>query len=319
MSSCRAVPLLAALLALFGLPRCGEARLIGRSCEPQGCPRTDAVLPRPDGCGTQFVLPLEEIASGDSRERCYLFTIDGLESPADDDRVFITRVAVAIGPSVHDLDLRLAESLRDYPDGRVDCAELGTRAVAWLPLMTTQGTSDTWTFEPAPLLATSSHRLLITDTYTNFAPDPVAATVQVNLHCASSLPETVSQAFSFTSREQLEVKPGVRAAVSGACVFSKDVEVSRLYRPTRFVTRYSARRLGEEMPIWQSSVDWFVDLEPPLPIPEDDGFGWECVYENRTDLPFQIGHYDSDACSLFGIYRVPSGGAGLSPEHCSVR
>jgi hypothetical protein len=265
------------------------------------------------------VLPLEEVASGDSRERCYLFTIDGLDSPSGDDRVFITRVAVAIGPSVHDLDLRLAESLPEYLDGSVDCAELGTRAVAWLPLMTTQGTSDTWTFGPAPLLATRSHRLLITDTYTNFAPEPVAASVQVNLHCAASLPETFSQAFSFTSREQLEVKPGVRAAVSGRCVFSKDVEVSRLYRPTRFVTRFSARRLGEEALIWQSSTDWFLDLEPPLHVAEDDGFGWECIYENRTDLPFRIGHNDSDACSLLGIYRVPSGDTDRSPEHCSVR
>src|SRR5262245_54172476 len=241
MSSWRAVPLFAALLALCC---CGEGRLVGRSCEREGCPRESDLLAPPDGCGAQFALPLEEIASGATRERCRLFTLDPLDPPLDDEHVFITRIEVAIGPSVHDLDLRLAESLPEFPDGRVDCAELGTRAVAWLPLMTTQGTRDTWTFEPAPLAATRKHRLLITDTYTNFTPDAVAASVRVNVHCASKLPEIVSQTFSFIDRELVEVKPGIRATVNGTCVFSKAVSVSRLYRPTRFVTRFAARRRG---------------------------------------------------------------------------
>lgn len=316
MSSPRVAPLLAAVLALAG---CGQERLIGRSCELPGCPRDGALLPAPEGCGMQLALPLEEIASGDSRERCYLSTLTGLASPDADDSVFITRVAVALGPSVHDLDLRLAESLPDFPDGRVDCAELGTRAVAWLPLMTTQGTRDEWSFEPAPLASTRKHRLLITDTYTNFAPEPVATSVQVNVHCAASRPPSVSQTFAFTSRDQLEVKPGTRATASGSCVFSKEVSISRLYRPTRLVASYVARRRGEDAPIWESGAEWFVELEPPLRVAKEDGLSWQCLYENRTDLPFRVGYNDSDACALFGIYRLPGGGADLSPEHCSVR
>ncbi len=305
----------AVAVALVG---CGEPRLIGRSCGRQGCEPDVLALPAPLGCGVQIDLPADDVKPGVGRQRCHLFTLDLLDAPEGDGRVYLTRIEVASGPHAHDLDLRLAPELAAFDDGPVDCAELAERAVPWLPLMTAHTTRSDWDFAPAPLRASQTHRLLINDAFTNQTEETVGVSVRVNLHCADRLPERVSQTFEFTSREARLVTPGERwTTASSPCAFSKEVVVSRLYRRTRFITRFVVRRLGETELLWQSDFDWIRELDPPLAVARDEGFAWECVYENRTDLPFQIGGNATDACSLLGIYRLPGGGADAVPERCT--
>lgn len=296
---------------------CGEPRLIGIACPESGC---ELATPPPTGCGTQLVSEIETLAPGGILDRCELFTLDDLPAAGDEGQVYLTRTQVLLAPLSQHLEVRLAAEIDDFDDGKVDCEPLYERAVPWIPLLTTQLGDDILDLSRAPLVASTSHRLLIIHQMVNATDAAVDVSVVLNVECAEARPATVSQAFEFSDRERREVLPGERARVSGNCVFDKDVLVSRLYRRTHLISAFRVEALGgasDEELVWSSGLEWTLDLEPPRPVAAGEGFHWECAYDNAGDLPLEVGGDSPDACALLGLYRLPGGGEDVSPERCT--
>jgi hypothetical protein len=309
-----------ALACSVALSACGDVRVLGRNCLDGDCERGSIGPPPPTGCGAQLQARVVTVPAGEMLERCELFTLDALPGSGEHDPIYLTRAEVFTSPLGQHLDVRLAPQIAGFDDGDVACAELWTRAVSWIPLLTTQGGGGSADLSRAPLVASPSHRLLINQYAANAGDRAAEVSVTLNLACADAPPATVSQAFEFTDREQRDVLPGQRATVTGTCVFDKDVLVSRLYRRTLWITDFSVYRLRGAEPdelVWSSGAEWTLDLEPALPVAAADGFRWQCGYDNATDLPFAIGGDSPDACTLFGFYRLPGGGEDDSLERCT--
>lgn len=304
------------LVLALAVAGCGETRLLGRSCADADCQSLS--FSPPPGCGVQLSLPRAEVMPGAELDRCELFTLDALAGWESGGAIYVTGAEAMMMPGGHHLDVRAAPAVDGFDDGPVDCMELWARRVAWVPLMATQGESDTWDFASAPLIASGYHRVLVDDHFVNTSPEPVELDVRLNLSCMTTRPASVSQAFEFSNREPAVVYPGQRREVGGSCAFQKPVVVSRLYTWTHLITSFSVRRMDSQQPLWQSSSMWTVDFAAPLAFAADEGFHWDCVYDNSSDMPFTIGGTSPDACSLLGIYRLASGGEDAQPERCTL-
>ncbi len=304
---------------MAGALGCGGPRLVGSECASAADCSGDAVpLAAPQGCGVRFTLASAQAAPGVDLDRCELFTLDGLRSVGSSDRVYITATQALTVPTGHHLDVRIAPEVEGFADGPVECTRLWARAVAWVPLMATQGETNTWDFGGAPLATARGYRLLIDDHFANSGADPVELHVQLDLTCASARPARVSQAFEFSNREPKLVAAGAHELISGSCVFQKELLVSRLYRWTHLITSYSVWRLDQQQALWRSGTDYTLDPQPPLGFAAGEGLRWECEYDNAGDAPFEIGGNSSDTCSLLGLYELASGEEDSVPERCTL-
>jgi hypothetical protein len=316
MSSTRTRLLLACCLCTAA---CGEPRLIGRACPPGGCDLIDP--PPPGNCSVQLSTTPERVEPGKVLDRCELFTLDALPAIFDQGKVYVTRTQVRLTPLRQHLEVRLAPAIDDFDAGPVSCEELYERAVPWIPLLTTRDVDDVLDLSRAPLVAATSHWLLIIHNMVNSSDEAVDVSVVLNVECAEVRPAVVSQAFEFSDRKSLEVKPGEQdAGVSNKCVFNEEVLVSRLYRRTHLISGFRVWNLddpGNRELVWSSGDDWTLDLDPPRPVASGDGFEWECTYANTGALPFVVDGDSPDACALLGFYQLPGGGEDDSPERCT--
>lgn len=327
--------LLCVLSAAALLAGCGQDQLIGRSCEGPEC--EEGHLEPPPVCGQQIKLKNELVAPKGQLQRCLLFTLDGLRPPPGSDRVYIISVDIAPAPfpHSHDLDLQLAAELPDdLGDGEyTDCTDLTGIAIPWLPLMTTFGETkpstapgdpsvyDHWSFGDAPLVVGKNYRLFVNDAFFNAGENTVGAGVTINLTCTDVKPAMVSQTFEMTTGTSLVVNIGARdAELHGNCSFEQDVIVSRFYRRTRLISSFLVTRFEDDQivgkPLWDSKRDWVLDLDPPLFFHGGEDLFWQCNYRNDGDMAFTVKGNTADACSLFGLYRLPDGSADPVPDHC---
>jgi hypothetical protein len=301
------------LALLLASAACGDVHVIGRECPAAGCTVTVATLP---DCGVRLSMPIVEVAAGGEIDRCQLFTLDGLTGAGPADHVYVSSAAPNPQPAAgHHLEVRIAPNVPDFVDGPVDCMQLWSRAIAWVPLMATQE-NDPWGFADAPLVTARNHRLLIDDHFTNQAPQPVAIDVTLDIRCTPKVPSHVSQAFEFSDRKPQLVVPGDMKTAGSICPFEKEVMVSRFYRWTHLTTSYSVWLQKEAEPFWHSSSAWILNLSPPLHFMAGDDVRWQCEYDNVGDKSFEIGGNSPDSCSLLGIYQLVSGGEDDSPERC---
>ena len=188
--------------------------------------------------------------------RCELFTLDGLRSINSSDRVYITATQALTVPTGHHLDVRIAPEVEGFADGPVECTRLWARAVAWVPLMGMPGRDQhlgLWRRAAGhgARLPPADRRPL-----RQLGRGPVELHVQLDLTCASARPARVSQAFEFSNREPKLVAAGAHELISGSCVFTKELLVSRLYRWTHLITSYSVWRLDQQQALWRSGTDY---------------------------------------------------------------
>ncbi|HMI92183.1 MAG TPA: hypothetical protein VK509_12495 [Polyangiales bacterium] len=298
---------------------CGEPRLLGLSCGPDGCSALRAPYER---CVLRE-LPRETVEANAHVLRCVLFTLDELTSPSGDERTFLSKAEVFDTPRRDDLDLRMAESVPGWGDGVVaDCAKLLAEPIAWVPLATTVGETGVSNFEAAPLVAGRSHRVLLIDSFTNVQARRVEIGATIELSCPTVPPLIQSRPFELVHRLAPPLPGGARTPEPVRCTFERPVLLSRLYRrtllTTSFVVRGRTAKSGE-VPLWTSKDDWTHELASPTDFQAGDGLGWDCNLVNNDVTPIIDAAVLADACSLFGIFRLRDGDSGPSPEACVPR
>jgi hypothetical protein len=296
---------------------CGEPQLIGLACPPGGCPASEPPL---RDCGAEFRTERVPLPPGEILNRCELFTLDALAPVGENGHVYLTGASVMLEPPAQHVDVRLAPAIDEFDDGPVSCERLFARAVAWIPLLTAAQHGNYVDLSHAPLVAASSHRVLINQDMVNKGEDAIDVSVVLDVACAATRPAAVSQSFQFSDSEGRLVQTGERFEVSANCVFDKDVLVWRLYRRTHLISAFSVETLGGpggggEL-VWSSGPEWTLHLEPPRAVARGEGFSWQCTYDNAGP-PFEVGGDSPDACALLGFYQLPGGGEDESPERCT--
>jgi hypothetical protein len=305
-----------AILALIGglLLGCSAKREIGRNC-PAGDCSVSVLDAAATACGADFVLPATDAVADEELHRCQLFTLNGLQS-ASGDRVYITKAMATMTPYSHEIDVRIAPEIADVADGPVECETLLNRPLRWLPLIESQEGSEDWEFTSAPLIAARSQRLLVAERFVNPSAGPIAVGVALRIECANTSPARPSQVFEFTDGSSHVVGPAEQVTISGSCSFDRGVALWRLYRPPDLITSFSAWRGAPRRPLWHGSAQWSIDLAPSLQLSRGEGLEWECVYENRSDVPFEIGGDSGYVCGLMGIYQLEHDGEDAEPLRC---
>jgi len=319
---------------------CGEPRVLGLSCGPEGCaPQGGAPYKT---CVTHELSTSAAPVPANGRSvHCQLFTLDGLTSPQGDSRPFLSKATIEGMPARDDLDLRMAASVPGWRDGVVgNCAQLRAEPIAWVPLATTVGAGmDTspdppdrgvTDLEAAPIPASRTHRLLLIDSFTNNSSSPVEPRVKITLMCATGRTASVSEPFELVNRAPLpsRLQAGGRLSMPMSCTFQHPTVVQRLYRRTRLTTSaistsfiVRAQKADSDagmQPLWTSDYDWTHDLESPTDFfPE--GMAWDCTLFNSGPTDFIDGAALRDACSLLGLFRVGQGNRAPSPEACVPR
>jgi hypothetical protein len=336
MSGWRSLASLGGVLLAAG---CGEPRVIGLSCPPEGCALQGGAPYKT--CVTHELSTADAPVLPNGRsDRCQLFTLDELTSLQDDPRSFLSVAIVEGAPARDDLDLRMAESVPGWPDGIVrDCARLLAEPIAWVPLATTVGVGmdmdprdrGVTDLEAAPILASRTHRLLLIDSFTNMSSQPVEPRVKITLKCATRRTPSVSEPFELANRAPVpsRLQAGGRLSMPMSCTFQHPTVVQRLYRRTRLTTSaittsFVVRALKADpdagpQPLWASDYDWTHELESPTDFFPGEGMAWDCTVFNSAVTDFTDGAALADACSLFGLFRVGEGNRAPSPEACVPR
>jgi hypothetical protein len=310
-----------ALLAGVG---CGEERLLGLSCPPEGCAPLQVGAPY-ETCVTHEMKSDVIVPPNGSLEYCELFTLDELTSPDGDSDAYLSVVTIDGTPRRDALDLRMAPEVPGFPDdGLVDCGKLLATPTAWVPLATTVGEAGESNLEVAPIVARRSDRLMVRDEFTNTLARGVAPSAKVTLKCATRRPTTVSQPIELIHRLRPPLPPGAKPPVPVRCTFEQPALVTRLYRRTRLTTKFIVRELtaGADVgaaPLWTSDYDWTHELETPAYFAAGDAIAWDCSVVNLGETDITNAVDLADACSLFGLFRVGGDYRAPSPEACVPR
>jgi hypothetical protein len=320
MTAWQRVATLGGLLLATG---CGEPRLVGLSCGPEGCD----VQPGPpyETCVThELATSAQAVKPGGRSDHCQLFTLSGLTTPAGDMRAFLSVAEIEGTPRRDDIDLRMAAAIPSWPDGVADCAQLLAEPIAWVPLATTVGEAGETKLEAAPIVARRTHRLLLRDTFINMEQQPVQPRVKVTLKCATRPRATVTEPVELAHRLE-SLAAGSSFGVRVTCTFEHPTLVDRLFRRTgRSVsldTRFNVRALDADAglaPLWVSvsDSDWTHQLESPAYFATGERIAWECTLFNSGVTAISDPRVLADTCSLFGMFRDGDGYRVPSPEAC---
>jgi hypothetical protein len=320
MKAWQRVATLGGLLLTTG---CGEPRLVGLSCGPDGC--AVQVGPPYETCVThELATSAQPVPAGGHSDHCQLFTLDSVTSPTDDSRAFLSVAVIDGTPRRDDIDLRMAAAIPDWPDGVVDCAKLLAEPIAWIPLATTVGEAGETNLEAAPIVARRTYRLLVRDTFINMLARDVQPRVKVTLKCASQPQPTVTEPVELAHRLE-SLAAGSSFGVRVTCAFAHPTLVNRLFRRTgRSVsldTRFNVRALDADAglePLWVSvsDSDWTHQLESPAYFATGERIAWECTLFNSGVTAISDPRVLADTCSLFGMFRDGDGYRVPSPEAC---
>jgi hypothetical protein len=308
---------------------CGENRTVGSACAGGRC-AGDASLDR--SCGAEFVLPPATVLPGAEHTRCQLFTLSALDPSGSEDRLYLSQATAHMLPYSHQLDVSITDEIPGVPDGTdVDCASLESDRLTWLPIVASEGGLDAWPFSDAPIAVSKHQRLLVSDRMANHGLTAIEVGVSLKLECVYST-TTVGQVFVFEDRHEYKIAPGQRAMVGPAldgsgqsCRFAHDVKIWSFYHPLEpLLSDYSVDLDGDLLCGWSHGCGvkhmlWRAGFMGGFKLASGHSLGWECVYENRSDMEVTLGGNAPTVCSLSGIYSRVNGGPDDPPEHCGLK
>lgn len=287
--------------------------LLLTACQPEEPAAEIPVLePPPAGDGVQFAMTGVTVGPYEESWMCSVYPI-----PADE-TLNVNWTHHLQNEGMHHMTLSAPGLGRSgIPYGTVPCEDLyaDTELMAETAIIYgSQGTADAEMHLPDGVVAALPPTLDIIHEmhYVNPTDKPVELYSYIN---AYTIPESqvVDAIWGGSVRDEYIVIPPVSSHTEWSrCVFNRDVEVIFLSSHTHglgvefTIAPFDGVETG---PVIYTNTDWhdpaIVQYDPPLVVPQGQGFEWTCTWENDSEDEIHYGLNSTDEMCNLAVVHTP--------------